>query len=175
MTNPEKPVVLTTVGGSMTTYDYQNPSFMVLDLDSATMLPTNMHTFYIDVEEANTVGYPQWRELHDYRDSYAMPDLSPSSFKDLAVRIFTNKELATEFLMNERRQNPYYEYEVNQLHIYCSLVTSEAHEKHECKKTGALTAYGRDYKFLSKNGPRALVDWIIGDWIDVSLTQEEDE
>ena len=86
---------------------------MVLDLDSATMLPTNMHTFYIDVEEANTVGYPQWRELHDYKESYSMPDLSPSSFKDLAVRIFTNKELASEFFRNERRQNPYYEYDVN--------------------------------------------------------------
>ena len=56
MTNPEKPVVVATVGGSVTTYDYNNPSFMVLDLDLATMLPTNMHSYYIDVEVANKAG-----------------------------------------------------------------------------------------------------------------------
>jgi len=50
MTNPEKPVVVTTVGGSVTTYDFMNPSFMVLDLDAKTMLPINMHTYYIDVD-----------------------------------------------------------------------------------------------------------------------------
>ena len=172
MTNPEKPVLMTTVGGSMTTYNFNNPNFMVLDLDAATMVPTNMHTFYIDVKEANAMGAPDWRELHDYKESYSMPDLSPSSFKDLAVRIFTDKELATEFQANEHRRNPYASQEVNQLHIYCQLVTSEAHENHECNQTGGLSAYGTDYKFLSKDLPGAIVDWIIGDWIDATITQQ---
>lgn len=101
MTNPEKPVVVTTVGGSVTTYDFQNPSFMVLDLDSQMMLPTNMHTYYIDVEEANKVGTPNWTELHDYLEAYEMEDLSPSSFKDLALRIFADRELAAYFRANE--------------------------------------------------------------------------
>jgi len=104
MTNPEKPVVMTSVGGSVTTYNFMNPSFMVVDIDAKTMLPVNMHTYYIDVGEANASGTPDWKELHDYKTSYEMEDLRPSNFKDLATRIFTDKELATTFLKNESRQ-----------------------------------------------------------------------
>lgn len=109
----------------MTTYDFMNPSFMVVDIDAKTMLPINFHTYYIDVEEANKAGKPAWRELHDYKDYYNMDDMRPSNFKDLAVRIFTDKDLATEFKKNENRQNSKKEYEVNQLELYCDLVTSE--------------------------------------------------
>lgn len=167
MTNPEKPVVVTSVGGSVTTYDFQNPSFMVIDFDAATMLPVNMHTYYIDVDEANTDGSPNWTELHDYRETYAMPDLSPNSFKDLALRIFSDKDLATEFLMNENRQNKYKDYKLNQLNIYCDLMTSEQHENHECNKNGGISAYGLDFNILSEGIAFALVDRIIGSWIDL--------
>ena len=54
-----------------------------------------------------------------------MDDLSPSSFKDLAVRIFTDKELATEYDHNRRRQNKNANYDTDQLFLYCDLVTSE--------------------------------------------------
>ena len=77
---------------------------MVLDLDAQTMLPTNMHTYYIDVAEANKVGTPDWTELHDYLEAYEMKDLSPASFKDLALRMFADRELATYFRANEKRQ-----------------------------------------------------------------------
>lgn len=113
MTNPEKPVVMTTVAGSVTTYDFNNPSFMVIDLDAKTMLPVNMHSYYIDVAEANATGKPEWRELHDYKTTYEMEDLRPSNFKDLATRIFEDKDLAMEFLKNENRQNKYKDYKLN--------------------------------------------------------------
>lgn len=115
MTNPEKPVMVTSVGGSVTTYDFNNPSFMVIDMDAQTLLPTNMATWYINVDEANKEGTPTWRQLHDYRESYELADLSPHAMKDLGVRILTNRELATEFLLNEKRQNPNYTPEVDQL------------------------------------------------------------
>ena len=170
MTNPEKPVMVTTVGGSVTTYDFQNPSFMVLDLDAEMMVPTNMHSYYIDVEEANESGSPDWTELHDYLDAYSMPDLSPSSFKDLALRIFAQKDLATLFKSNEHRQNKQANHKkVNQLAIYCDLATSEMHEKEECEHTGGMSAYGRDFKLLSGKILQSLVDRIIGNWVDVSL------
>lgn len=127
MTNPEKPVVVTSVAGSVTTYDFMNPSFMVIDIDAKTMLPVNFHTYYIDIDEANTSGKPDWRELHDYRESYEMADLSPSSFKDLALRIFTDKDLATVFEHHKRRDNKNAKYNVDQLKMYCDLVTSEQH------------------------------------------------
>ena len=161
MTNPEKPVVVTSVGGSVTTYDFMNPTFMVIDFDSKTMLPVNMHTYYIDVDAANKTGKPSWEELHDYRDTYKMKDLSPSSFKDLAVRIFTDKDLATQFQFNKRRQNPNAPLKVDQLAIYCDLVTSEMHQLNECNKTGGVSAYGTDFTLFSKNIGKYVVDNII--------------
>ena len=113
MTNPDKAIFMTSVVGSVTTYLFQNPSFMVIDLDAKTMVPTNMHTFYIDVDEANEAGEPDWRELHDYKETYTMPDLRPSNFKDLALRMFTDKALATEFKLNENRQNKNADHNVN--------------------------------------------------------------
>lgn len=169
MTNPEKPVVVTSVVGSTTTYDFMNPSFMVIDFDAKTMLPVNMHTYYIDIDEANATGTPEWRELHDYKESYKMADLRPSNFKDLAVRIFTDKELATVFDHHKRRDSKNAKYELNQLNLYCDLVTSEQHQNFECNKTGGLSAYGLDYKMLSKKLPMYLVDRIISNWVDYSI------
>lgn len=174
MTNPEKPVVMTTVGGSVTTYDYQNPSFKVIDIDAGMMLPTNMHTYYIDVDETNERGAPEWRELHDHIKDYQMSDLSPSSFRDLALRIFGNKDLANYFRANEQRTtveklHPNH-YKTDQLSIYCDIATSEMHEHNECMHTGSMSAYGRDFKLLSGKILQSLVDDIIGNWIDVSLS-----
>lgn len=66
--------MVTSVGGSVTTYGDMNPSFMVLDLDSELMVPTNKHTYYMDMDAANKSGLPEWKELHDYIDEYSMPD-----------------------------------------------------------------------------------------------------
>ena len=128
MTNPDKPVYMTSVGGSVTTYDFMNPSFMVIDMDADTLLPLNMYTYSTDVdkiEESNANGVPVWTQLHDYKESYKMADLRPSNFKDLALRIFTDKELATTFIKNESRQNKFNKKKINQLKTYCDLVTSE--------------------------------------------------
>jgi len=42
------------------------------------------------------------------------------------------------------------------------------HELHHCEKTGEMSAYGEEFKLLSKRLPQALVDKIIGNWIDLS-------
>ena len=173
MTNPEKPLVMTSVGGSVTSYDFQNPSFMVFDLDAKTLLPVNMHTYYIDLDEANEAGYPNWSELHDYKNDYAMTDLSPSGFKDLAVRIFTDSELAMEFRKNENRQNKNKHYTINQLHMYCYLTSAEQHERYSCYKNGGHAAYGNDLDILgSGTWGKALTDRIISNWINYSLGSE---
>ena len=56
MTNPEKPIMFTTVSGSATNMGFKNPSFMLIDLDAETMLPVNMHSYYMDLDEANETG-----------------------------------------------------------------------------------------------------------------------
>ena len=48
------------VGGSVTTYKGQNPSFSVFEVDVETMLPLKKTTYSFDVNKANTDGYPTW-------------------------------------------------------------------------------------------------------------------
>lgn len=108
MSNLDRPVVLLTVTGSATSYDTRNPSFKILDLDRETMLPVNMHTHALDIDEANLSGTPTWREIHDYKETYGLPDLRPSNFKDLAYRFFRDKALADEFDRNMHAQVKYY-------------------------------------------------------------------
>ena len=98
-----------------------------------------------------------------------MTDLRPSNFRDLAIRIFTDKGLALEFEHNKRRNPKHHEYELKQLHSYCNLVASEMHENHECLKTGGLSAYGMDYKLLSEHFSDYLVDKIFSKWVDYSI------
>ena len=98
-----KPVMWTSVVGSVTTYFYGNPTFQVLDIDAETMLPSNIYSYWTDVEELDEDGNLIWALLHDYKETYSMQDLRPSNFKDLAVRILLDPDLAYEFMMNITR------------------------------------------------------------------------
>ena len=79
MSNPEIPIMLANVGGSVTTYTEQNPSYMIIEFDQQTMLPVNMYVYYMDIDKANAEGKPTWELLHDYKSSYGLTDLSPRS------------------------------------------------------------------------------------------------
>ncbi len=82
--------MLANVGGSVTTYTNQNPSFMMIDFDAATMLPINMSTYYMDLVKANAEGSPTWEKLYDMKTEYGLADLSPKSMLDLSKRMLTD-------------------------------------------------------------------------------------
>lgn len=132
MSDPMKPVFVTSVVGAVTTYAQGNPSFQVLDIDTETLLPTNKYTYYTDVEKLDETGNITWSMLHDYKETYSMNDMSPSSFKDLAVRILLDPKIATIFKDNIKRQNSNADDDLDQLFIFCDLATSESHEKNKC-------------------------------------------
>ena len=67
------------------------------------MLPVNMFTYYIDVDEANAAGKPDWKLLHDYLEEYEMADLRPSNFRDLAERMLVDEDLMDLFRRNRSR------------------------------------------------------------------------
>ena len=82
--------MLSNVGGSVTTYTNQNPSFMMVDFDAATMLPINMTTYFMDLEKANAEGYPTWEKLYDMKTEYGLKDLSPKSMLELSERMLND-------------------------------------------------------------------------------------
>lgn len=103
MSNLGKPILVSKVGGSVTTYNNINPSWGVMKLDAETMLPLNIYTYYLDVTEANATGEAKWELLHDMLETYDMKDLSPSSYLDLAERMRTDMELSRLFEWNKSR------------------------------------------------------------------------
>lgn len=70
MTNTDTPVMVHQIGGSVTTYSNLNPSFSIIRFDSEFMVPLNIETYYMDLEEANASGTPKWELLHDMLDTY---------------------------------------------------------------------------------------------------------
>lgn len=128
MTNPNKPVFVTEVASSATTFSGNNPSFKVIDFDQETMVPINMKTYYLDIAEANKSGEAKWALLHDYLDTYSMKDLSPSSFKDLSKRIFTDPEVQLTYAHNRHVQSPDNKKDYSPLYLFCATSTSEMHE-----------------------------------------------
>ena len=170
MTNPEKPIMMTTIGGIVTVNGgHKHPSFMVIDLDAKTLLPVNMYTYYMNLDEANETGTPVWRVLHDYLEEYSLPDMSPASMRDLAIRILTNHELSLKFENNLDRRTDHFVRKTNQLANYCSLITSEDYEYHECKKTAGLSAYGVGPRLLHRGEIGNYIrDWLMGNWVKFS-------
>lgn len=105
MSNPGRPVLLNSIGGSVTTYLDKNPSFMTVEFDAKTMLPVNMHTYTFDLDLANQEGNsPEWFRQHDYLSEYGLKDLSPSSMLDLSKRFLEDEQLAKDFYWNEFRR-----------------------------------------------------------------------
>jgi len=101
-----KPVSVNSIGGSLTPYTEKNPSFMVIEFDAQTMLPVNMKTYSFNLDAANASGNtsePGWALLHDWIDTYNMPDFSPSSFLDLSNRFKTDQSLANLYSWNRVR------------------------------------------------------------------------
>ena len=144
---------------------------MVIDLDAKTLLPVNMYTYYMNLDEANETGTPVWRVLHDYLDEYSLPDMSPASMRDLAIRILTNHELSLKFENNLDRRTSHFVRKTNQLARYCSLITSEDYERRECSTTAGLSAYGipQEFKILRHHTwGNAIKNWLLGDWIEYS-------
>ena len=53
ISNPGKPIMVSSVGPSVTPYMLNNPAIQVIDFDAETMLPIKIETIYMDVNKAN--------------------------------------------------------------------------------------------------------------------------
>ena len=164
--NPGKPVMYTNVAPSVTPWQFMQPSFQVIDLDAETLLPLNIHTYYMDIAKANAEGHPTWEILDDVVGTWKTKDMSPSSMKDLAGRLLTDSDLAKDWVYYQSRMGAARPDEVDQVKLYCDLVSSEMWEKHECNLSGgtASPTFGKGFHW--KN-PQSWADWAISDWIKV--------
>jgi len=81
----KKPIGFDFIAGSGTPDGSHNPAFTVIDFDKEYMIPLNIHTYAMNLTEANAnpERTPVWEEQHDFLEEYGLKDLSPSSIMDL--------------------------------------------------------------------------------------------
>ena len=89
-----KPTGVNYIVGSGSPNGGKEPSFSVMYVDPKTMLPVDIETWAFDLGYANKYDQPRWRRNHDFRTTYGLKDLSPSSFEDLAEKIISDEEVA---------------------------------------------------------------------------------
>lgn len=80
----QKPISANFWVGSATTYADKNPSFQVVTVDSKTMIPLEMETYYLDIAKANKKNKPTWELYHKYTEFFGLEDLSPKSLMEYA-------------------------------------------------------------------------------------------
>jgi len=105
--DPTDPIGVLQVGGSITSWLGDNPSYTVYELDIETMLPVSRRLYYFDMDEANVKGYPEWQLGTDWTADYSMADLSPNSFKKLTKRLGTDEALTVDY-KNRKMRHPNY-------------------------------------------------------------------
>lgn len=170
MTNPLKPILVHYQAGSVTplTGYGSNTAFLVIDVDVDTLLPTNMHSHWFDLADANSSGIPVW-QTHDFLEEYELPDLSPAAMLDLATRIKNDPDFASTWVWNKK--NRFGDKQPiepdDQSDEFCNLVTSSEYERFECEKSKgkSRSAYGQKPPLKSFS---SLLEFLIGDWISVN-------
>lgn len=136
-------------------------------MDTETMLPLNVKTHYMDLAKANSEGHPTWEFLDDILETYDVANMSPANMKNLATRMKTDSDLANEWTWNESRRAGAKPTSVDQASLYCTLVSSEMWERHECELNGGTVDPTFGTGFTSKRDLRHWSDWFIGNWITI--------
>ena len=101
----EDPMAWYLISGSATA-DGRNPGFTVVDFDAEFMVPVNIHTYAMDLVEANKNKdkEPEFKYLHDFISEYSLEDLSPSSMKELTERLAKGGKIAARYEWNKSKR-----------------------------------------------------------------------
>eukprot|EP00356_Strombidium_inclinatum_P002021 CAMPEP_0170479920 /NCGR_PEP_ID=MMETSP0208-20121228/958_1 /TAXON_ID=197538 /ORGANISM="Strombidium inclinatum, Strain S3" /LENGTH=501 /DNA_ID=CAMNT_0010752381 /DNA_START=547 /DNA_END=2052 /DNA_ORIENTATION=- len=93
----KKPIGMSFIVPSGTTFRGKPPGFNVLYLDPDTMIPLDLETWAFDLDHANQYDEPRWEKLYDYKEDLDLEDLSPDSFSDWAYRLFSNETVCQQY------------------------------------------------------------------------------
>lgn len=162
--NSSEAIGVNLISGSGTSGGNRNPAFTVIDWDKEYMVPVNIHTYFMNLTEANAApnSAPVWRVLHDFKDEYQLKDLSPASMQELANRMYNDVDLAAQFEWNSNRRGGAGAVKPSaKLHDqdYLCMQTSETFERKDC--------YGQPHIHLSFSDTTSMFEYFIGNWITV--------
>ena len=150
------------ITGSGTSGGDKNPAFTVIEWDKEFMVPVDIHTYYMNLTEANMSPDtdPTWKVLHSFKSSYKLADLSPASMQDFATRMYNDGDLASEFEWNANRRGGKGSVRpVVGAHnkAYLCKLTSETFEEKDC--------YGSPHISPSYTDITGWFEYLIANWI----------
>ena len=126
------------VTGAATTFPAKNPSFMVVTVDSETMLPVEMETHFLNITKANENDAPEWELHHKYTELFELKDLSPGSLMQYAERVLTDAAVAKQYRDNRFIDGPLAhdktpcDFENCRKKWYCQITASDFDEYVAC-------------------------------------------
>lgn len=110
MNNGSRPVSISFIGGSVTSYTDVNPGYRIYDVDGArngaTGLVLDSETWMFDIDEANRVGEPQWRKSYTMREAFGLPSLLPQDLHHFWNRLRTDTELMQLYYKYHSKESP---------------------------------------------------------------------
>jgi len=94
--NSSDAIGMSLISGSGTSGGGHNPAFTVIEWDKEFMVPINIHTYFLNLTEANAHpdAAPAWKVLHDFKQEYELEDLSPATMKEFTNRMYNDAQLA---------------------------------------------------------------------------------
>lgn len=130
-----RPVGITTICGSVTTWGGVNPSFCVYEIDEETMIPIQRLTYSFDLEESNLNQTALWKLSTNWTQEYDMVDLSPDSLYDMSLRLLEDPNLCSKYssLMKRQLHNESYECSFQERKDkYCSSIALDRYDNNYC-------------------------------------------
>ena len=133
-TKPSAPVGVMHVCGSVTTWIGNNPGFCVYEVDAETLLPLKRTTYAFNMDTANTKGNITWTAYTNFIKDYSLPDLSPTSFLNLAIK--TKSQAKVAGLVQTKKTRSFTSSTCNtarcMLEVYCNAVNIDPIEHSDC-------------------------------------------
>ena len=92
-----KPIGMSYIIGSATTFQGKPPQFNIMYVDPVTMLPVDYEVWAFDLEGANKNDVPAWNMIYDMRKEYNLTDLSPASWYKASLNILQDETAAIAY------------------------------------------------------------------------------
>ncbi|KAF2072539.1 hypothetical protein CYY_006156 [Polysphondylium violaceum] len=103
----QRPSAVAYVTPSVTTFQYQNPSFRIYSVDAKSGQLVETSTYHLDILDANQYDKPNWVLEYNTTVAYSMPDLLPISWDNLIDRFGRNQTLFNTYYQHVYSSSPY--------------------------------------------------------------------
>jgi len=87
------------INPSMTTYSGVNPSFRLYTTDAETGYMLDITKYYVDIEQANRLGYPEWN-ISYMSSTYQLDSMFPEDWDKLLARMRDENTLFDTYFSN---------------------------------------------------------------------------